>query len=177
MGESATSRSTIPESGSGTSRRESILRGISIGLLCALVLAALSGLLGVRTETAHASANGYSISVTHAATTRPGLATPFSVRITTVDGSPLPPELTTRVKTHYLEMLDENGLEPEPTASFQTSEWTWWTFQVPDGQDQIEVSFDGRLEPSVQWGRSGTAAIEIDGDEMAVVDFMTWVMP
>lgn len=177
MGDSATSWPTIPESASGTKRRENILRGISIGFLGVVVVAGLLGLLGVRTETARASANGYTISVTHAAVTRAGLATPFSVEIVTTDGTPLPSELTTRIETNYLEMFDENGLEPEPAFSFQTPKWTWWTFEVPEGQHEIEVSFDARLEPAVQWGRSGSAAVEIDGEEMTEVEFETWVMP
>jgi hypothetical protein len=39
------------------------------------------------------------------------------------------------------------------------------------------VSFDARLEPAVQSGRSATAAVEVNGTEATAVDFTTWVLP
>jgi hypothetical protein len=141
-----------------------------------LVLAAVS-LLGVRTGTVAASGDGYSIEVLRAQVTRPGLATPFAVEIATVDGAELPEEVTLRVESSYLSIFDFNGLEPTPTASFSNDQWTWWSFEVPAGQPVLRVDLDARLEPSVQWARSGSATLEIDGRSLVSVDFTTWVMP
>lgn len=169
--------STIPSADSGTNGWERGLRLTSTGLIGALVLAGLVGVLGVRTGTATAAGNGLSMSVTHAAVTRPGLATPLGVRVMTDDGSSLPASITTRIESSYLAMFDENGLAPEPSSSFQSDEWTWWTFDIPDGARTFEVSFDARLEPAVQWGEEATAAIEVGGEEVLAVDFTTWVLP
>lgn len=168
---------TIPCESSANDAWERGLRFVSVGFTCALVLGALFGVLGVRTEFATASGNGYALSVEHAAVTRAGLATPFNVEIAAEDGGALPAQITTRIDSQYLGMFDENGLEPEPAHSFHTDGWTWWTFEIPAGSTEFELSFDARLEPSVHWGRNGTAALEIDGVEMVSTQFATWVIP
>jgi hypothetical protein len=168
--------STIPTE-NGIDRWETGLRAASVGLVGVLALSALLGLFGVRTAVATGSGNGLTISVTHAAVTRGGLATPFDVEVTSEDGSSLPPAITVRVAADYLAMFDENGLEPEPSSSFNDADWTWWTFDIPAGARAFEVTFDARLEPAVQFGQQATAAIEIDGREMVSTQFRTWVMP
>lgn len=173
----STETSTRPSEQSGTGRWDDALRVISIGVVGFLVLAGLLGFLGVRSATAVASANGYTVEVTHAAMTRPGLATPLEVRVTRDDASSLPPMVTTRIESSYLAMFDENGLNPEPASSFRSGQWTLWTFEVPDGAQILEVTLDARLEPAVQWGRDSTVTVEVGGEEMVTVGFRTWVMP
>ena len=172
-----TTSSTEVSELSGTDRWERAIRVIAKGLLGVLLLAGGMGLLGVRSTSADASLNGYILEVTHAATTRPGLASPFEVRVATEDGSHLPATLTIRLESSYLAMFDENGLHPDPVSSFRTDRWTWWTFEIPDGAGEISVNFDAKLEPSVQSGRSSTVALEIAGAEMVAVHFETGVMP
>jgi hypothetical protein len=169
--------STIPADDSGANGGETVLRTVSLIFVGVVVLAGLIGIFGVRTRTAQNSGNGLTVSVQHASVTRPGLATPFSVAIATDDGAPLPSQITTRIDSDYLGMFDENGLEPEPASSYQNGQWTWWTFDVPQGHNELEVSFDVRLEPAVQWGRMGSATIEIAGEQMVAVEFATRVMP
>ncbi|MET0566186.1 MAG: hypothetical protein ABW021_07075 [Acidimicrobiia bacterium] len=142
-----------------------------------VLLLAATSFLGVRTGTVTARGEGYSIAVLRAQVSRPGLATPFGVEISTVDGSDLPEVVTLRLDTSYLSIFDFNGLEPTPSASYSTHRWTWWSFEVPPDQASIQVGLDARLEPSVQWARSGSAALEIDGVNQVSVDFTTWVMP
>lgn len=172
------STSTRPPEDIGTSRGFDVgLRIFSIALMGAVVLAGLFGMFGVRSSTATASANGFSLEVTHASVTRPGLATPLTMKIATDGGSPLPETVTTRIASSYLAMFDEHGLDPQPISSFQSDGWTWWTFQVPSGASGLEVSLDARLEPSVQMGQASTAAVEIDDEQIVAVDFATRVMP
>lgn len=168
---------TRPSEQSGTDRWDDALRVVSIGLVGLLVVAGLLGFLGMRSATVVKSANGFTVEVTHAAVTRPGLATPFGVKVTRDDGSSLPQMVTTRIDSSYLAMFDENGLDPEPVSSFRSGGWTMWTFEVPDGAQIIEVTLNARLEPAVQWGRDSTVTLEVDGEEMVEVDFRTWVMP
>jgi hypothetical protein len=162
---------------SGTHRSERAIRVGSLAFLGMVLVAGGLGLLGVRSASAVATLNGYTLEVTHAITTRPGLATPFELRVATDDGAPLPREVTIRVESAYLAMFDENRFHPEPVSSFRTDRWTWWTFEVPDGAQEMSVGLDARLEPSVQSGRSSTAALEIAGEEKVAVHFVTGVMP
>jgi hypothetical protein len=169
--------STIPPPESGVTPWEQPIRVLAIGFIGVIVLLAGFGLLGVRTTTTEAMGNGFHIAVTHAAVTRAGLATPFSVEVATVDGSPLPAMTTIRVASPYLALFDDNGMEPLPASSFNSSDWTWWTFEVPPEVTRLRVDLDARLEPAVQWGRQAEAAVEIDGEEVVDVQFTTWVMP
>ncbi|HEX6222368.1 MAG TPA: hypothetical protein VF115_14855 [Acidimicrobiia bacterium] len=168
---------TLPDVETAQGRWELGLRLVTIGAVWVLVLAAGVGLLGVRTAETSASGQGYEMTVTYAAVTRPGLATPFSIEIRTSDGSALPPELTVRISSDYLAIFDDNGMEPLPAESFNTEEWTWWTFTVPDGQESLIVDLDARLEPAVQWGRSGEAVLELDGEDAVSAEFTSKVAP
>jgi hypothetical protein len=168
--------STIPEPRTALIW-ERPMRLVSVGIIGAVVLAASLGLLGVRTTKTSATGNGLSISVEYAAVSRGGLATPFSVEVATENGSPLPSSTTIRVSSPYLAMFDDNGIEPAPASSFNTGDWTWWTFEVPTGASRLQIDLDARLEPSVQFGRGAEAAVEIEGREVVAAEFNTWVMP
>lgn len=169
---------TTRPSGDTTPRRwETVLRTLTIALVIGLVLATGVGLLGVRSAEVAAAAQGFELKAHYAAMTRPGLATPFSVDVRSTDGSPLPGEVTIRVSSSYLAMFDDNGMEPLPSTSYNTSAWTWWSFEVPEGNDTLTVDLDARLEPAVQWGRSGEVGLEIDGQEVVSVAFITRVAP
>jgi hypothetical protein len=156
---------------------ETALRFTTIGLVTLLVLAGAMGLLGVRTANASATSNGLQLTVSYAAITRPGLATPFSIAVRTTDGAPLPGTITIKVSSDYLAIFDDNGMEPQPTESYNTEAWTLWTFAVPEGEDTLTMDLDARLEPAVQWERSGEAGLEVDGQEVVSVGFTTRVAP
>lgn len=177
MGGERDSTSTIPSEDSGIDGPERYLRAVSFVLIAGLVVLSLFGVFGVRTTTTTATGNGYRVAVFHAAVARPGLAAPFSVEVSSEDGSALPPAVTVRVDSPYLAMFDDNGMEPTPAASYNTNRFTFWTFDVPPGASSLRVDLDARIEPAVQWGQNSSATLEIDGTEMATVDFSTWVMP
>jgi hypothetical protein len=172
----APSSSTIPADTS-ESTTERVLHIAAFTFVGAVLLLAATSLLGVRTGTVSAQSEGYSIEVLRTQVSRPGLATPFGVVISTIDGTDLPATITLRLDTSYLASFDFNGLEPTPSASFSNERWTWWSFDVPSDQSSLRIGLDARLEPSVQWARSGSATLEIDGSSLVGVDFTTWVMP
>jgi len=153
------------------------MRVVSVALISALAIVTATGLFGVRSASAGRSEGSHQLTVDHAAVTRPGLATPFDITVRNRDNSPLPGELTIRLDSAYMAMFDENGLDPTPVASYQTGEWLWWTFENPDGREEIRVSFDARLEPGVQWGRTGSVAVFAGDDRLVDVVFRTWVIP
>jgi hypothetical protein len=168
--------STEPhESPERATRVDVAYRRALIAFSATVLLAALLGLMGVKQAEAAASASGYELTVRHASVSRPGLATPFDV--TVGRDQPLPGEVVLEVSSNYLAAFDENGLDPQPTRSFSDGERERWLFEVPAGERRLTVSFDARLEPSVQWTRTATVRLLVEGEEVTVVDLRTWVMP
>jgi hypothetical protein len=166
---------THPEDlGLEPARRSYWLRLAGVVLLAAFIVAAAVGLMGVRSRTVSAAgADGTRVTLTYAAVTRPGLATPWEVVIERPGGFDGP--LTVRTSTDYLAAFDENGLSPDPDSATTDEDETVWEFEPPDG-DTMVVWFDARWEPAVQWRRSGTTTVEVGGETIAV-SYTTWVWP
>lgn len=174
---SLTGQTTRPAVETTHSKWETALRVTTIGLVTGLVVVGGLGFLGVRTADARVSGDGFEMNVHYAAVTRPALATPFSITVRSTDGAALPAQVTIMVSSEYLAMFDDNGMEPLPSESYNTATWTSWTFDVPEGRGSLTVDLDARLEPSVQWGRSAEARLEIDGEVVISVPFTTRVAP
>lgn len=167
--------STIPEAlPLARLRRARALRRLAFVVIALFLLAAAFGLLGVRSREASASGGGYDMTVTYAAMSRPGLATPFDIEVTKAGG--FPGQVTLAVSGDYLAAFDENGLDPDPTGARADGDFVYWTFDPPEG-DVLLVSFDARLEPAVQWKREGTVRLIRQSEALAEIDFTTWVMP
>lgn len=168
---------TIPQDATPAwETKEKAIRRVSLTLLSLLTVLSLLGLLGVRTTTSASSAGDLELVVTHASVSRPGLATPLSIAVRSLNG-PLPSSLTLRLDTSYLAMFDEHGLTPEPSNVWATPRWTWWSFEPPRGERVLEVDFDARLEPSVQWRRAGSVALVTADQVTTEVAVITWITP
>lgn len=154
-------------------RRARWSRRLFLAFVTALVLVGLTGALGVRTTQAIASGDGYTLEVTYASMTRPGLATPYAVEVTS---DSFADRFSIEVSATFLDAFDENGLDPEPIASSSDGDWVRWTFEAPEG-DTFALSFDARLEPAVQWKRPGTTRLLVDGRVIAAIEHTMWVMP
>ncbi len=177
MGQASTS-STIPsEPTDARARVERCLKHAASGLVFLMIGFGAVGLLGVRTGTASATGGGHFIEVLHTEIARAGLAAPFVVTVSTVDGADLPGEVTIRLTSSYLESFDFQGLEPTPARTFGSDGFTWWSFDVPPGEKELEIRLDVRLEPAVQWARSGIVTVEMEGTPPLAVNFVTFVMP
>lgn len=150
------------------------LRRVALVVFFLVLVAGLAGVFGVRTRSVTASGGGYELKVTYASVTRPGLATPWAVEVRRPEGFDGP--VTIAASADYLEMFDENGLDPDPAKSTADPEFVEWEFDPPRG-DTLAISFDARLEPAQQWGRSGTVKILVGGVAVTEASFRTWVMP
>lgn len=140
----------------------------------AVVLIALSGRLGVSTSTTSArTAGGTEVEIHFGRITRPGLATPWTVTVHRPEGFSGP--VIVRSTSSYFDMFDENGLAPAAAATTQDGEMVIWEFDPPPG-NAFRLSFDGRIEPGVQWGRDAITEVELDG-EVATLTYRTWVLP
>lgn len=132
---------------------------------------------GVDTSVARNRGGGYELEVRHATVSRPGLATPFDIRVTRPGGFDGP--VTVTVSSHYIGLFDENGLNPEPSATTNDGTDEIWEFDPPpDGSETFEFSLDARVDPSLQTGRSCRVAIlDADDDELVGVEFSTRILP
>lgn len=174
----SSSTSTIPvDSYRSHSTAERAIHAVAFSMVGLVVILGLVGLLGVRTGLVTVSGSGYTMEVTRAIVSRPGLATPFRVDVMAEEGDSLPETVTLQVDADYLAIFDFNGLQPTPTSSFSRGNSTWWEFDVPPGESSLRVEMDARLEPAVQWARSGSVTLVVDGEGVATAEFMTWVMP
>lgn len=144
-------------------------------VLLALVLAALAGLLGVRSGTATAAGDGFELEVTYPAITRAGLASPFDITVTHRDGFDGP--IVLALRSEYLALFDENSITPSPASQRSEGDWVVWDFSPPDGRT-FTVSIDVRVEPAVHSGRDGQVQVRgPDGAVLAETSFRTVVLP
>ncbi len=155
-------------------RRERVGRRVVLSVLALFVLAGAAGLLGVRSRTVSASANGYDLSVTYATMTRSGLSTPWSFSVHRDGGFEGP--VTVATTLDYFELFDENGLDPDPSAATVSGELLVWTFDPPEGET-LSVDFDARLGPAVQSGKHATTIVLDRQIPVVQVSYDTRVMP
>jgi hypothetical protein len=129
---------------------------------------------GVDDATVRVAGGGYELEVRYGTVSRPALATPFEITVRRPGGFDGP--VTLAVDRAYLEMWDENGLVPAPSAETTSGPDVLWEFDPPEG-DTLTIWYDARIEPAAQSGRSGSVAV-IDGDaRVASVSFHTTVLP
>jgi hypothetical protein len=161
----------------GWVRFERAIRAAAVVLVVGIVAAAAVGLLGVRSHTVSSTTGGYRLDVRYARIARPGLPVPFVITVRSLDGS-LPAELALRVTSSYLDVLDENGLDPAPTDTYRDDGDTTWTFSVPGDEDVLVVDFDVRIEPSEQLTRPGAqVALLVDDVVVDEVALRSWILP
>ena len=165
-------RSTVQHLTGVRSKADRAIAVVAHIALVAIVLAASLGFLGVRTANATAGDDRLRLDVTHATITRPGLATPLTIEVASVDG-PLPSTLTLVVSSRYLAMFDQNAVTPQPDQTVVGETDTALTFEIPDATPTFRLDFDVRLQPSIRWGRS--ARISIVGGPSLRID--TVVVP
>ncbi len=156
------------------SRRARAARRLFMVILFAFLAVGVSGGLGVRTGTVTEQGGGYELKVTYGQVSRPGLATPWSLEIRRPGGFDGP--VTVSTNTRYLDLFDENGFQPEPSKTTATADTVIWEFEPPAG-DTLGVSLDGRIEPGVQWGRSGETSVLVDGKPVVTARYKTWILP
>jgi hypothetical protein len=147
------------------SRRRGLLVGTTV-LVLVMASAVVDGLgivdsVGVDSATVTAVADGTTLSVRYPDVTRPALASPFEVA----------------VSTDYLLLWDLNGVIPSPSAETAGAAMVVWTFDPPSG-DQLRIVYEARIEPAVQNGEQGRVAVlDERGDEQVAVEFETQVRP
>ena len=167
---------TRPERSAGLtdSRRHRLGRRVGFAALVAFLLLGAANVWGVRPATVTARGGGYELTVTYAAVSRPGLTTPWTVRIVRPGGFDGPVTLATT--NGYFDLFDENGLDPDPASARTSGDLLVWEFEPPSG-DVLTVTFDARLEPASHAPHSGRTSILVDRRPVVSVAYTTLVMP
>jgi len=106
--------------------------------------------------------------------TRPGLASPFAVEVTRPGGFEAPIELA--VSRPWIEVWDENGMYPAPSAETGDADWVVYEFEPPDG-DKFRFFYDARMEPARQSSVDGVVELRQGDTVLGRVEFRTAVRP
>lgn len=154
-------------------RRGLVGRRLILAIVTVFVVAGILGLLGVRTTRVTASDGQVEASVRYARVGRGGVAAPYAITVTSAGGFSGPIEIT--VDQSYLDLFDQNGIDPGPDSSTSTGDTVTWTFEPPPS-DEFTVTLDVRIGPSVQWGRTGHTIVAAEGRHIEL-SHHTWVMP
>jgi hypothetical protein len=149
-------------------------RRLFLLLILAIVVAGLSGLLGVRDGTVSSSGAGYSISLNYPRIARAGLDVPWQVTVTHPGGFDGP--VTLAVTGDYFDIFEAQGITPQPSDETQDDSTYYLTFTKPPG-DTLVVAWDIYVQPSSQRGRGGTLSVVEDGQPVASVNFTTRLLP
>ncbi len=172
--------STAPEpTDEARLRRSRNLRWVFLFALAAFLVCGALGLYGVRHREATASGGGYELTVRYVSVTRPGLASVWSVEVSTSDGAPFDGPVTIATTDAYFDLFDENGLDPDPATAKSDGKDLIWEFEPAEGASTISIGFDARIEPGVQLTskRATTSVLDERGAPVATVSYTTRVMP
>lgn len=167
--------STTPTDPSpGWDRFDRGLRAIAVAVVFGVVVAAALGVGGLTTASRSARSGDLAATVHFASVSRPGIATPLRIDVSTIDGSDLG-AVTVRVPRRYLDLFDENGLAPEPTGIEADAHVESWVYE--DVRTSVlSIDFDARLQPNAH--RSSDASIVVSrGSDSVSILIGTRVMP
>ena len=165
---------TAPDDdGHAAQRRGLIGRRAMLTMTTIFVVAGLLGVLGVRSRTVTRADGPIRASVRYAQVGRGGMAAPYAITVTSDDGFAESLEIT--VDESYLELFDQNGIDPGPDSSTSEGDVVIWTYDPPPG-NEYTVTLDVRIGPSVQWGQTGHTVVVAEGHRIEL-SHHTWVMP
>ncbi len=155
-------------------RRDRALRRAVIALLVIFLLVGVSSILGAHTSVASASGEGYTLSVTYPALTRPGLPIRWEIQVQHPGGFSEPIRLATTFD--YLHLFDISNLEPDANSATATGDQVIYIFDPPPG-DTFRVSMDGNTEPDVHELPEAVTGLVVDDRTVVQVTYTTRVVP
>lgn len=156
-------------------RRSRMLRRIGLGVLTVIVLAGAVGLFGIRTRTVSASGGGYSMSLQYPSTDRAD--EPVRWVLTLVHPGGFTGSVDVAVTQSYLDMLDVNAIQPEPSSSRNDGGFVVWTFDPPAG-NRLRVLLDANIQLNAHLGAGAVVSVlDEHGHPVVSVRYRTWVAP
>lgn len=157
-------------------RRKIWIRRAIICLLTVVVLLGATGWLGVRSATVRDSGGGYTLAVEYPIVARAGLDVPWTVTITAPPEG-FPPEITVAVTSDWFGLFETQGLRPEPADETTDGRYDLLTLTTPDDSRTMTLDYDTYVQPAAQWGEPAQVLLLVDGEQVAGVDYRTWVLP
>ncbi|HEX3004466.1 MAG TPA: hypothetical protein VHO27_09640 [Angustibacter sp.] len=161
--------------GPGEARTSSHWRTGSIIALWLVVIAGVTGVLGVRSHTVRANGGGYSAQLTYASVARPGWDVPWHLVVRHPggfgDGT-----VTVAVSRSMFDIYETQGFHPEPDSSTADDEYVYLEFAPPPG-DTLVVDFDAYIQPTSQIGRRATVKVVTGGQERLRLHLHTMLLP
>jgi hypothetical protein len=149
-------------------------RRLGIVVLLVVVLAGALGFLGVRTRTVHATANGYTLSVTYPQIARAGLDIAWRAHVHHAGG--FSGDITIAVSTDYFRMFETQGFYPDADSSTNDGHFVYFNFTKPPGDDFL-VDYDAYIQPSSQLGKPATVKLLIGNKLKVQTSLHTWLVP
>ena len=111
------------------------VRRFFLALLSLVLVAGLLGLLGVRSTTSEGAADGWTLSLEHAAVARAGLDVPFTATVTHDGG--FDEKVTLAVTGDYFDLYETQGFNPVPSETSRDGELFYLTFDAPPEGDTL----------------------------------------
>lgn len=155
--------------------RHRVLADATVAVIVLIVALAFANVAGVQSDHVVARGGDHELTVHFGRVSRAGLATPLDIEVRRAGGFDGPVRLA--IRSDYVALFDENGLNPAPDSETTLGPWTIWEFDRPPG-DTLSIAFDARIEPARQVGAAGWVAV-LDADDEPIVDarFETTVFP
>lgn len=157
-----------------TLRRSRLLRRVGLGAMAVFVVCGAVGLFGIKTGRVTGSGAGYDLSLEYPATDRPGQPIHWVLTVHRAGGFGGPVDVG--ITQGYLDLLDLNDIQPQPSDARSSGPFVIWTFAKPDG-DTLAVSIDAQIQLNGRWGSEATVAVMEHGTPVAQVHWRTWVAP
>ena len=156
-------------------RRGVAWRRVFTVALALFIAAALAGWFGMRSRTTSVTSGSTSLTLKYGAITRRGVSTPWDLQIHEQSG--FTHDVEVEMPLSYIEILDIQGIQPEPTDETTSADVVRWTFARPDG-DVFRVRLDAEADPSAGAGRHrGEVSVSTDNRTSASLKFTTWMLP
>jgi hypothetical protein len=155
---------TPPQPSTRWDRFERGLRFVAVSVVFAVVIGALAGAAGLSVATTEQTDGNLSVELTYASVTRPGIATPLTIDIRSVDGAALG-NVEVTVPRKYLDLFDENGLAPEPTTIESDGTVETWMYEELTAP-VLSIDYDARLQPNAHDSTTADVVVTSRGDRV-----------
>jgi hypothetical protein len=156
------------------SRRGRLARRLGMAVLVGIVVAALTGTLGVKTRTVSARGDGYTMTVTFPSRARPGLPIRWAVHLTHEGGFKGP--ITIGTTADYFHAFDFNNIDPNVSSEKTQGDLLLMTFDQPAGSTLYAV-LDALVESGRQHGTTARTVLFRDGRPLLTVSYSTTILP
>lgn len=139
-----------------------------------MVAAGALGVFGIRTRTATASGSGYDMRLDYPWTDRAGQPIHWVLTLHHEGGFAHPIDIG--ITQTYLDLLDLNAINPQPSSSRTAGHSVIWTFDPPDG-DTLRVQIDALVQLNAHLGADADVFVLEDHSHVVSVHYRTWVAP